>query len=155
MIKDSGIRCEFSSGAVRDIQEGKGRCDLLPLTTIGNLMNDTVFHFLGGFETTGDQRFLLEAIRSSTIFPDLPTMILEVSKHFEEGSKKYSPNNWKKGIPVSRYIDSGCRHYLKHLRGDTDEPHDRAFCWNLLCAAWTCENKPELNDYAKQGVDEE
>ena len=30
-ILDSGARVEFDSGAVRDIKEGKGRCDLLPL----------------------------------------------------------------------------------------------------------------------------
>ncbi len=30
MIKDDGSRHEFNTGAVRDIQEGKGRCDLLP-----------------------------------------------------------------------------------------------------------------------------
>lgn len=29
-IKDSGERRQFKSGAVRDIQEGKGRMDLLP-----------------------------------------------------------------------------------------------------------------------------
>ena len=29
-IKDSGSRKEFETGAVRDIQEGKGRMDLLP-----------------------------------------------------------------------------------------------------------------------------
>ena len=34
MIKDSGERREFQSGAVRDIQEGKGRCDLLPLDVV-------------------------------------------------------------------------------------------------------------------------
>ena len=30
MIKDSGTRRKFSTGAERDIQEGKGRMDLLP-----------------------------------------------------------------------------------------------------------------------------
>ena len=30
-ILDSGERRQFESGAVRDIAEGKGRCDLLPL----------------------------------------------------------------------------------------------------------------------------
>ena len=30
MIKDSGDRTEFSSGAVRDMHAGKGRFDLLP-----------------------------------------------------------------------------------------------------------------------------
>ena len=29
-LKDSGNRREFETGAVRDMQEGKGRCDLLP-----------------------------------------------------------------------------------------------------------------------------
>lgn len=29
-LKDSGNRREFESGAVRDMQEGKGRCDLIP-----------------------------------------------------------------------------------------------------------------------------
>ena len=39
---------------------------------------------------------------------------------------------------------------IKYLRGDTDERHDRAFCWNLLCCAWTCINKPEIDDYRKE-----
>ena len=30
MIKDSGDRTKFSTGAVRDMHEGKGRMDLLP-----------------------------------------------------------------------------------------------------------------------------
>lgn len=29
-LQDSGNRREFDTGAVRDMQEGKGRCDLLP-----------------------------------------------------------------------------------------------------------------------------
>jgi len=33
-IKDSGTRTEFSTGAVRDAQEGKGRMDLLPVRAI-------------------------------------------------------------------------------------------------------------------------
>ena len=34
MIKDSGERTEFSTGAVRDMHAGKGRMDLLPVTAI-------------------------------------------------------------------------------------------------------------------------
>lgn len=37
MIKDSGQRREFSTGVVRDIQEGKGRYDLLPWEAIHEL----------------------------------------------------------------------------------------------------------------------
>ena len=36
-IKDSGERREFETGAVRDIQEGKGRYDLLPWEAIHQL----------------------------------------------------------------------------------------------------------------------
>lgn len=36
-IKDSGERREFETGAVRDIQEGKGRYDLLPWEAIHEL----------------------------------------------------------------------------------------------------------------------
>ena len=68
------------------------------------------------------------------------------------GALKYGENNWQKGIPTHCYVDSAVRHYLKFLRGDKDEPHDRAFIWNLLCCIWTCEHMPELNDYGKEGV---
>ena len=27
-----------------------------------------------------------------------------------------------------------------------DEPHDRAFVWNILCCAWTVIHKPEMID---------
>lgn len=36
-IKDSGQRTEFSTGAVRDMHEGKGRMDLLPWAAIMEL----------------------------------------------------------------------------------------------------------------------
>lgn len=37
MIKDSGDRTQFESGAVRDMHEGKGRNDLLPWNAIIDL----------------------------------------------------------------------------------------------------------------------
>lgn len=162
-ILDSGNRREFGTGAVRDIQEGKGRCDLMPLDVIGKFVTQNfegtyahrVFEFIDRFQESGDEKFLGEALGFATsIFGELETdkavatMFLEVAKHFEEGAKKYGENNWQNGIPVHCYIDSAVRHYLKYLRGDKDEPHDRAFCWNIMCAIWTCIHKPELNSYA-------
>jgi hypothetical protein len=92
MIKDSGERTQFESGAQRDCQEGKGRMDLLPYRAL-----------------------------------------MAVSKIFEEGAKKYDANNWRKGIPLSRYADSGQRHFAKWMVGMRDEPHLEQACWNLLC----------------------
>ena len=34
MIKDSGERTKFETGAVRDMHEGKGRFDLLPMCVL-------------------------------------------------------------------------------------------------------------------------
>ena len=149
MIKDSGDRREFESGAVRDMQEGKGRCDLLPLDVVAEFLADNVLPEIYEFQRTGDVTHLYVALAGFEEW-DPATMILEVAKHFEEGCKKYGENNWQKGIPAKVYLDSGTRHYLKWLRGDTDEPHDRAFCWNILCCIWTCVHKPELNDYAEK-----
>lgn len=158
-ILDSGNRREFETGAVRDIQEGKGRCDLLPLDVVAQFVYgdgyklDPVLEKIIDFQQTGMKKYLYMAIEefNRRHWNDRFTACLEVSKHFEEGCKKYGENNWQKGIPVRCYIDSAVRHYLKFLRGDKDEPHDRAFCWNILCAIWTCKHKPELNDYRKEG----
>lgn len=139
-IKDSGKRREFASGAVRDIQEGKGRCDLLPLDVIDVLCSQAiVIHHLSVFQDTGDVSLLYQALRAFCCLRewDISTMLLEVSKHFEEGAKKYGEYNWQKGIPIHCYIDSAVRHYLKWEREDKDEPHDRAFVWNILCCIWT------------------
>ena len=167
MIKDSGNRTEFESGAVRDIQEGKGRCDLLPLDVVCRIYSDSgkkdeaeIFWAIRLFMNDGQHKHLLAALDAFLeLHPDwgfcVETMLLEVSIHFEEGAKKYGERNWEKGIPTERYINSALRHLLKCMRGDDDEPHDRAFCWNLMCCIWTCMNHPEQNSYPikQEGVD--
>ena len=105
MIKDSGDRTEFTTGAVRDMHTGKGRMDLLPLTAI-----------------------------------------IELSKHCEEGALKYGEHNVDRGIPQHSLCDSAMRHLVKYMRGDQDEDHLRAACWNLMWALEQSQNKPELND---------
>lgn len=162
-IKDSGARREFETGAVRDIQEGKGRCDLMPLDVISVVYGHAtdrmgavnVLYSIQRFMDTGDVTHLITAL-DHFLLVDNPwdcnwsTMFLEVAKHFEDGAKKYGEHNWQKGIPVHCYIDSAIRHYLKWMRDDKDEPHDRAFVWNILCCIWTCQHKPELNEYKVQ-----
>lgn len=157
-IMDSGERMEFATGAVRDIQSGKGRCDLMPLDVVAQLLGgrdddascDCIVTRIGRFQITGDVEHLYHAVTKfgEARYGGTATMLLEVAQHFEGGAEKYGENNWQKGLPVKCYINSGIRHYLKWLRSDPDEPHDRAFVWNLMCAIWTCMHKPELNDYA-------
>ena len=102
-IKDSGTRRQFDTGAVRDMAEGKGRCDLLPACAI-----------------------------------------LRVARHFEAGAVKYDDRNWERGIPVGSFVDSAIRHLMKYLDGQTDEDHLCAAGWNVLCAMWTEEKRPDL-----------
>lgn len=154
-ILDSGSRREFASGAVRDVQEGKGRCDLLPLDVVARLIMghnepvDPILMSINSFVYTGDSDELMSAIHHFCIEHlgcNIYTALLEVAKHYEQGALKYQPRNWEKGIDLHCYIDSGVRHYLKFRRGDTDEPHDRAFIWNMLGAVWTYKHKPECID---------
>lgn len=104
-IKDSGTRRTFGSGAVRDMQEGKGRCDLLPACAV-----------------------------------------LRLARHFEAGCNKYGDRNWEKGIPIHSFVDSAIRHLMKYLDGQEDEDHLIAAAWNCMCAAWTEEKLPHLQD---------
>ena len=90
VIKDSGERQEFQTGARRDTQAGKGRYDLLPFHAIERL-----------------------------------------AKIYECGGKKYGDDNWRKGIPLRRYLDSAMRHLCKAAQGQTDEDHFAQAVWNL------------------------
>ena len=151
-ILDSGNRTEFPSGAVRDIQKGKGRPSLMPLDVVAYCVNtnnvtwptDQVLSEIADFQKTGRVTSLGRAIKyfctRANVSP--PAMMLEVAVHFEQGAEKYGENNWCKGdgIPESSYIDSAVRHYLKWLDGWEDERHDRAFVWNIMCLWWTHEN---------------
>lgn len=212
-VKDSGDRREFASGAVRDMQKGKGRCDLLPLAELATLIDNMdikkdyiqtiisfddhpeswIFrHFNNAINalntaknnetfTTTDkiekisceitdslymalEIFLVRFyIRENGIFVTLYDVLSEISadneiavnisfdkilysaildlaKHFEAGARKYGDNNWRKGIPINVFIDSAVRHFCKFMRGDTDEPHDIAFMWNVICCIWTINN---------------
>ena len=178
-IKDSGNRREFSTGAVRDMADGKGRCDLLPLDVISDLfvelkcekyervniilnyLNSALEIWKGELLSWDSNRmdcvvdFLYDALKEflkQSDFADIPTMVLELSVHFEQGANKYTEDNWKRGIPVNCYIDSAIRHYLKWLRGDTDERHDRAFVWNIVCCIWEVEHNGKRNTDKKEST---
>ena len=166
MIQDSGNRRQFDTGAVRDIQSNKGRCDLMPLKQIAmyisfesfyedigkSLTIDPVSYILTNIDNflhTGDLDSIYKSIsvfRVKLWNISVYDLILEVAIHYEEGANKYGEHNWEKGIPAHCYIDSGVRHLLKFARGDCDEHHDRAFVWNMFGLVWTMQNMPELDD---------
>lgn len=105
MIKDSGERTVFDTGAVRDMHGGKGDMVSLPWEAI-----------------------------------------LRLSKHYENGAKKYGRFNYQKGIPLSSFIDSACRHLAKYQCGCDDEDHLSAAAFNILGAMLMESRHEELID---------
>jgi hypothetical protein len=95
-VKDSGQRQQFESGAVRDIQQNKGRYDLIS-----------------------------------------PIALKYLAKHYESGALKYGDDNWLKGIPLKRIMDSALRHINNYLEGDRSENHLIACAWNCFAAFHT------------------
>lgn len=91
IIKDSGKRKIYESGAVRDTNEGKIRYDLIPIECLKRL-----------------------------------------AEHYTKGAKKYEENNWKKGIPTERFIESAWRHWAEYLFGEKGEDHLSALVFNVF-----------------------
>lgn len=55
-----------------------------------------------------------------------------VALHYTNGAKKYGDNNWKKGIPTERFIESAMRHFMQYRLGEKDEDHLSAVVFNIL-----------------------
>lgn len=153
-IKDSGNRTDFANGAVREIREENGRCDLLPLKQVAMLFeNDyivkTALEGIDDYIYNGKKDGIISALKSfcKVKYRDsIPEMILAVSHHYKDALSKYPERNWEKGLPTHSFVDSGVRHLLKIARGDQDEPHNNAFVWNMLGILWNDEHHPELVD---------
>ena len=91
---------------------------------------------------TGEVRDMAEGKGRMDLLPW--SAIIEVSKHCENGAKKYGEHNVDKGIPTNSLCDSACRHLAKYLAGHTDEDHLLASAWNLLWALEMRNKHPEM-----------
>lgn len=93
---------------------------------------------------TGSVRDCKEGVGRMDLLPW--AAIMEVSKHCENGAKKYGEHNVDKGIPTHSFCDSAARHLAKYLDGWDDEPHLLAAAWNLLWAIHMEIKHPEMVD---------
>lgn len=89
-----------------------------------------------------------------TIIPGIA--IAEVMKVGEFGAKKYGDLNYKKGMPVSKYIDAAFRHiFIKWWWFGIDYDDESGLhhlahgSWNVLAALEQMILKPELDNRHK------
>ena len=105
---------------------------------------------------TGAVRDTTENKGSYYLLP--PHAIHRMAQHFQTGGKKYSPRNWEKGMPLSKFLDSALRHLFAYLGGSREEDHIIAAAWNALCFVqteyWIKEGKlpKELDDVNQKMV---
>ena len=75
-----------------------------------------------------------------------PVAMRRLAGVYERGAAAYGSNNWKKGMPMSRVLDSAIRHLYQYLGGDRSEDHLAQAAWNVFAAIHFEEKRPELND---------
>ena len=84
---------------------------------------------------TGSRR---DTDEGKPLYDLIPAYALErLAMHFANGARKYGERNWEKGQPLMRYIRSAMRHMESIRRGETDEDHEAAVVWNIMCFTHT------------------
>lgn len=62
-----------------------------------------------------------------------PVLIHRLGVLLAEGAKHYGADNWMKGMPYRRTVDSMIRHIFQWLAGDKAEDHLAAVCFGAMC----------------------
>ena len=156
-IKVDGEFHQFEGGGIRYTKTGKGRFDLIPKETlvyviseIDNMWNGDIYDKRDILIAYCNQNFIeviagivinhynMQPDRTGRIghndfYRGFAQMLRELAIHYEKGADKYGENNWKKGIPLTSFEDSGFRHLCQWMNGETDEPHHISAIWNMMC----------------------
>ena len=152
------------SGNVVASNEVENRCpmfreseDKLINKAIREVSEKVKSEFISKIKDSGDRRQFYDKDGNPTAVRDMSEgkgrmdllpwdAIMEVSKHCENGAKKYGEHNVDKGLPVHSFCDSGMRHLAKYVAGWDDEPHLLAAAWTLLWAIQMELKHPEMCD---------
>lgn len=155
-IKVDGTPSQFEGGAIR-YNKTKGRFDLIPMNVNRKLVEYvervgddghpiTKMELFKALSRTDADKYV-ELIRlialhkygeqDSTFAEVYPKMMLDLAIHFQKGAEKYGEHNCEQGIPMWSFLDSGTRHLMQYVNGNTDEPHYISAIWNFWMAEWT------------------
>lgn len=125
VVKDSGKREDFATGARRDTQDGKGDFARMPESWLHE-----VARVLQRRNNPNDRLDLIPVeplLRLAAVYG------LGCAKYDDPPTSEH-PNpiaNFRKGIPISRCVSSARRHLIAYAEGDQSEDH-------LAQAAWNC-----------------
>ena len=72
--------------------------------------------------------------------------LMRVLDRYRAGADKFGAHNWKNGMQLSELYDSAQRHLTSWYMKDQSEDHAAAAVWNILCAMWMEQNKPQMDD---------
>jgi hypothetical protein len=92
----------------------------------------------GKRDSFGEGRAIREVATGKGLPSLIPTRAMRrLATRLEDGAVKYSRNNWKKGMPLSRYIDSLMRHLWAFQENDETEDHLGAMIFNVVALSET------------------
>lgn len=108
-MNDSGVRCSYDSGAIREPPTNKGRYDLLSPIALCDML------------TSLNED--MSPIQRPIDMDELGSGLQRLALVLEKGAEKYPERNWEEGIPIHRCFDSAFRHYIQAMGGMRDEDH--------------------------------
>lgn len=166
-IKVDGEPSTFEGGAIR-YAKNKGRFDLIPMDVASRLLQKLrmilnenwefpfgyydILNYLTKVQDGAYEDRFIDIIIALTfdkylsaggIYDRYNAMLRDLAIHFQKGAQKYGEHNCEKGIELWSFIDSGTRHTLQFLAGETDEPHYISAIWNFWMADWTIHKKED------------
>lgn len=74
-----------------------------------------------------------------------PIGLARLAGTYAEGARKYSDNNWLRGMPITDLLNHAIRHQYLYLSGDRSEDHLAHAAWGLFAAMHSEEKWPHLN----------
>lgn len=81
-----------------------------------------------------------------------PAALEEVAKVLAVGAKKYSPNNWRKGLSYTRVVGATLRHIFAFMRGEDNDPETglshiaHAKCELMFLLSYILSKRTDLDD---------
>ncbi len=121
-------------------------------TLLYNNSEDILIDIISRVKSEGAMRFNDGKLEWSLVdFKSLEPMV----RVLEFGAKKYSRDNWKRGLETTKIVESTLRHLFAFLDGENLDKESQlshvahAQC-NLMFLQYMMDNKPELDNRVKK-----